>query len=170
MKELHLALIGGPQYDGVWELLPAFEKETGYRMHVDVRLPHVELNERMAQDLGTENGHYDLISTHTKYCPSQAEHLRPLDEFVNEGELSDFVPRVLELCRFAGADQTREHLMQMPRNLDARLLFYRADLISAPETWDEAAAQMVNHTHAGFYGFAFPGRHSGLFGTFYELL
>lgn len=170
MKDLHLALIGGPQYDGLLELLPAFEQQTGYRLHVDVRLPHVELNERMAKDLGTENGRYDLISTHTKYCPSQAEHLRPLDEFITAEELSDFVPRVLELCRFSSADPSREQLMQLPRNLDARLLFYRADLIPAPQTWDEAAAQMVNHTRDGFYGFAFPGRHSGLFGTFYELL
>lgn len=171
MKELHLALIGGPQYDGLLELLPAFEKQMGYRLYVDVRLPHVELNERMAKDLGTENGQYDLISTHTKYCSSQAEHLRPLDELVSADELSDFVPRVLELCRFAnGADQTHEKLMQLPRNLDARLLFYRADLIPAPQTWDEAATQMIKHKRAGFYGFAFPGRHSGLFGTFYEML
>ena len=170
MKELHLALIGGPQYDGLLEVLPVFEEQTGYHLHVDVRLPHVELNERMANDLGTENGGYDLISTHTKYCPSQAEHLRPLDEVVAAEELNDFVPRVLELCRFAGTDQPHEQLMQLPRNLDARLLFYRADLIPAPQTWDEAAAQMLKYTHDGFYGFAFPGRHSGLFGTFYELL
>jgi len=66
MKELHLALISGPQYDGLSEMLPKFEEQTGYRLHVDVRLPHVELNERMAKDLGTEDGCYDLISTHTK--------------------------------------------------------------------------------------------------------
>ena len=170
MKELHIAIISGPQYDGLLDLLTTFEEQTGYRLHVDVRLPHVELNERMAQDLGTENGHYDLISTHTKYCPSQAEHLRPLDELVSTDELNDFVPRVLELCRFASGDAPDEKLMQLPRNFDARLLFYRADLIPAPQTWDEAAAQMRIHKRDGFYGFAFPGRHSGLFGTFYELL
>ena len=171
MKELHLALIGGPQYDGLLKLLPAFEQQTGYRLHVDVQLPHVELNERMAKDLGTEDGHYDMISTHTKYSPSQAEYLRSLDELVTSDELSDFVPRVLDLCRFAiGTDQTHEQLMQLPRNLDARLLFYRADLIPAPQTWDEAAEQMVKFKRDGFYGFAFPGRHSGLFGTFYEML
>jgi multiple sugar transport system substrate-binding protein len=164
MKELHLALIGGPQYDGLLERLPKFEEETGYHLHVDVRLPHVELNERMANDLGTEHGRYDLISTHTKYSPSQAEHLMPLDEFLNPDELSDFVPRVLDLCRIA------DKLMQLPRNLDARILFYRADLIPAPQTWEEAAAQMVQHKRGDFYGFAFPGRHSGLFGTFYEML
>ena len=171
MKELHLALISGPQYDGLLEVLPEFEKKTGYHLHVDVRLPHVELNERMAKNLGTENGRYDLISTHTKYCPSQAEHLCPLDDLVDADELSDFVPRVLELCRFAtGTDRTHERLMQLPRNFDARILFYRTDLITAPQTWDEAVAQMVRHKRDNFYGFAFPGRHSGLFGTFYELL
>ena len=171
MKELHLALIGGPQYDGLLELLPAFEEQTGYRLHIDVRLPHVELNERMAKDLGTENGRYDLISTHTKYCPSQAEHLQPLDELVNAEELSDFVPRVMDQCCFSiGKNLAAERLMQFPRNLDARLLFYRADLISPPATWDEALGQMVKHRRDDFYGFAFPGRHSGLFGTFYELL
>jgi multiple sugar transport system substrate-binding protein len=164
MKELHLALISGPQYAGLLEKLPAFEEQTGYKLCIDVRLPHVALNERMAKDLGTENGHYDLISTHTKYSPSQAEHLMPLDKFVNSDELSDFVPRVLDLCRIA------DKLMQLPRNLDARLLFYRADLISAPQTWEEAQAQMIKHKRDNFYGFAFPGRHSGLFGTFYEML
>lgn len=164
MKELHIALIGGPQYDGLLELLSKFEEQTGYRLHVDERLPHVELNERMANDLGTEHGCYDLISTHTKYSPSQAEHLMSLDEFVSSDELSDFVPRVLDLCRINGK------LMQLPRNLDARLLFYRADLISAPQTWEEAVAQMTQHKRDGFYGFVFPGRHSGLFGTFYEML
>jgi len=164
MPDLHVALIGGPQYDRLLEMLPAFERQTGYRVVVEVRLPHVELNARMAADLGTGRGRYDLISTHTKYAPSQAEHLRPLDDLVGPAELSDFFPRVLDLCRIDG------RLMQLPRNFDARLLFYRADLIPAPATWEEAAAQMVRHTRPDFYGFAFPGRHSGLFGTFYELL
>ena len=55
MKELHLALISGPQYDGLLEFLPAFEQQTGYRLHVDVRLPHVELNERMEAQRSAEN-------------------------------------------------------------------------------------------------------------------
>src|ERR1044071_3326487 len=135
MKELHLALIGGPQYDGLLEVLPKFEEQTGYHLQVDVRLPHVELNERMANDLGTENGHYDMISTHTKYCPSQAEHLLPLDELVNAEALSDFVPPVLGLCRFTnGTDQTRERLMQLPRNFDARLLKVSRQLRSEEHT------------------------------------
>ncbi len=164
MPDLHVALIGGPQYDRLLEDLPAFEQQTGYRVSVEIRLPHVELNARMAVELGTGPGRYDLISTHTKYAPSQVDHLRPLDSLVNADELADFFPRVLDLCRIDG------RLMQLPRNFDARLLFYRADLIAAPSTWDEAASQMARHARPGLFGFAFPGRHSGLFGTFYELL
>ncbi len=164
MRELHIALISGPQYDRLQGLLPAFERRGGYRVVVEVALPHVELNARMAADLGTPRGRYDLISTHTKYAPSQAAHLRALDNLVDAREIADFFPRVMELCRIGG------ELMQLPRNFDARLLFYRADLMPAPPTWDDAAAQMARHIRPGFYGFAFPGRHSGLFGTFYELL
>lgn len=164
MRELHVALISGPQYDRLQRLLPPFERRSGYRVVVDASLPHVELNARMAADLGSPRGRYDLISTHTKYAPSQAAHLRPLDDLVGAGDLADFFPRVVELCRIGGA------LMQLPRNFDARLLFYRADLMPAPQTWDDAAAQMARHVRPEFYGFAFPGRHSGLFGTFYELL
>lgn len=164
MRDLHIALISGPQYDRLLDVLPAFEREHGYHVHVEVRLPHVELNAQMAKDLGTPRGRFDLISTHTKYAPSQAAHLRVLDDLVEPRELEDFFPRVMELCRIEGK------LMQLPRNFDARLLFYRADLITAPQSWDDAAKQMVQHARPGFYGFAFPGRHSGLFGTFYELL
>src|SRR5437867_10773128 len=117
MRELHVALISGPQYDRLAQLLPAFERRHGYRVSVEVQLPHVELNARMAADLGTPHGPYDLISTHTKYAPSQAAHLRPLDELLAAEDLADFFPRVVELCRINGM------LLQLPRNFDARLLF-----------------------------------------------
>src|SRR5437867_10291488 len=112
MRELHVALISGPQYDRLAQLLPAFERRHGYRVIVEVQLPHVELNARMAADLGTPNGRYDLISTHTKYAPSQAPHLRPLDDLITPEEQQDFFPRVMELCRLNGV------VMQLPRNFD----------------------------------------------------
>jgi multiple sugar transport system substrate-binding protein len=62
-------------------------------------------------------------------------------------------------------------LLGIPRNIDVRLLHYRTDLIDeAPKTWDElfGLARRLQETNK-FYGFAFPGRESGLFGTFFEL-
>jgi multiple sugar transport system substrate-binding protein len=164
MRELRVALIGGPQYDRLLDALPEFARRSGYRVVIEVNVPHVELNARMAADLGSQHGDYDLISTHTKYAPSQMQHLRALDDLLSPDDISDFFPRVLDLCRIDG------RLMQLPRNFDARLLFYRADLIPAPQTWEDAASRMVRFARPGFFGFAFPGRQSGLFGTFYELL
>lgn len=62
-------------------------------------------------------------------------------------------------------------LYGLPRNIDVRLLHYRTDLIeSPPATWDgllELARS--RNSPPDLYGFLFPGRESGLFGTFFEL-
>src|SRR5438552_15825655 len=94
MRELHVALISGPQYDRLAQLLPAFGRRHGYRVSVEVQLPHVELNARVAADLGTLHGAYDLISTHTKDAPSQAAHLRPPDELLAAVARQDLVARL----------------------------------------------------------------------------
>jgi multiple sugar transport system substrate-binding protein len=123
---------------------------------------HPTLNHHLA---GLADVPYDLISTHTKYAPSQARFLAPLDDVVRVDLLEDFVPLLLELARVEGK------LFGIPRNIDVRLLHFRTDLIEQPPaTWDEllAVARQKN-SPPDHYGFIFPGRESGLFGTFYEL-
>jgi multiple sugar transport system substrate-binding protein len=85
--------------------------------------------------------------------------------------MTDLLPRPAELSRING------RLLQVPRNLDVRLLHYRRDLIeTAPQTWNELIRDAVDVTLTSrnrgkpVYGFLFPGRDSGLFGMFYELL
>jgi len=108
---------------------------------------------------------YDLVSTHTKYAPSQLEFLAPIDSLVPDEVLSDFMPLLLELARIDGK------LYGLSRNIDVRLLHYRTDQIdSPPATWDElsdVASELSDPPN--LYGFVFPGCESGLFGTFYEL-
>jgi multiple sugar transport system substrate-binding protein len=73
---------------------------------------------------------YDLVSTHTKYAPSQLDFLAPLDRLVGADELEDFVPLILEPASVGGS------LYGVPRNIDVRLLHYRADLVGRPPaTW-----------------------------------
>ncbi len=110
--------------------------------------------------------HYDLVSTHSKYAPSQLDFLAPLDGVIPPALLEDFEPPLLDLARIGGA------LYGLPRLVDVRLLHYRTDLISSPPaTWDDLlhTARAVEKEH-DLFGFAFPGRDSGLFGTFYELV
>ncbi len=175
---LKAAFVGGPMYDGLYARLPEFEKRTGVRVEVGFKGDHPSLNEHLAKH-GAE---YDLVSTHSKYSPSQAQFLRPLDELLGKEELAGFEPSALELMRYRGK------LLQLPRVIDTKILLYRRDLfedpnfqfvfkaqherdLAPPRTWDELIeiAAFCNQG-AGRNGFVFPGKESGLFGHFYEIL
>jgi multiple sugar transport system substrate-binding protein len=181
MSVVRAALVGGPMYDPLYQTIPDFEQTTGLRVEVVARLPHPELNAYVKERFDAAAPDIDLLSTHTKYAPSQAQWLSPLDDDLPGDHLGDLLPRPTELSRIAG------RLMQVPRNLDVRLLHYRRDLfenpceqsaferqagrpLRVPETWDELSDVASFFTRPGLYGFLFPGRDSGLFGTFYELL
>lgn len=160
--ELQLALISGPAYDPLYDCLPRFSEETGVKINVAFRGDHPSLNRHLAS---LPELPYDLVSTHTKYAPSQLRYLASLNEVIEPATLADFAPLLLELARVEGS------LYSVPRNIDVRLLHYRRDLIdSPPATWDELL-ELARKQNAppDKYGFLFPGRESGLFGTFYEL-
>ena len=181
MTTLRAALVGGPMYDPLYAAIPAFEAETGVRVEVVAQLPHPELNAFVTRTFKSGGGELDLLSTHTKYAPSQAQWLSALDGVLRAADEADLLPRPAELSRIGG------HLMQVPRNLDVRLLHYRRDLfedqaeqvaferrfgrpLRVPDTWMEIVDVAEFFTRDGLYGFLFPGRDSGLFGTFYEML
>jgi multiple sugar transport system substrate-binding protein len=166
-------LVGGPMYDPLYARIPGFERTTGLHVEVVDRLPHPELNARVRHDFEAGDPDLDLISTHTKYAPSQAAWLSPLDDLPVAADAHDFLPKLVELARIDGA------LLQIPRNLDVRLLYYRRDLLAeatnaerpaVPRTWEALVETATLVARPGLAGFLFPGRDSGLFGTFYELL
>jgi len=161
-SELQVALISGPAYDPLYACLPAFTDATGVKVNVAFRGDHPALNHRLAT---LREVPYDLVSTHTKYAPSQLKFLAPLNGLIEPASLTDFVPLLLELDRVDGL------LYSLPRNIDVRLLHFRTDIIgSPPATWDDLLDTARSHnTPPRCYGFLFPGRESGLFGTFFEL-
>src|SRR2546426_44669 len=79
-------------------------------------------------------------------------------------------------------------LLTLPRNIDVRLIYYRQDLfdgaserarfreatgreLGVPQTWEELAQVAKFFARPpDLFGFAFPGRDSGLFGTYFELV
>jgi multiple sugar transport system substrate-binding protein len=162
---VRVALVGGPMYDPLYAAIPAFERETDLNVEIVAQLPHPELNAFVKSAFGSGGADIDLLSTHTKYAPSQAQWLTPITDEVPHELLDDLLPRAAELARIGG------QLLQMPRNIDVRLLHYRRDLVTTPpDSWTDLAAAASALTRPGFHGFLFPGRDSGLFGTFYELL
>ena len=158
-----VALISGPMYDPLYESIGKFSQLTGIKVVVGFKGDHPALNEHLDR-LG-DRVPYDLVSTHTKYAPSQTHFLAPLDGLLDESFLADFVSLVLDLAHIDGK------LYALPRNIDVRLLHYRTDLIQKlPQTWDELLElSRQKNNPPGLYGFVFPGKDSGLFGTFFEL-
>jgi multiple sugar transport system substrate-binding protein len=149
---LRLALVGGPMYDGLYRCLEGSDVELV--VHAD----HPTLNRAVAERLG-RGERIDLLSTHSKYAPSQAQWLRPLDELLPPAAIDALAPAAVALCRFEGV------LLCAPRNIDVRVLWANRARLgdrAVPATWDGLV-------DAGL-SFAFPGRESGLFGTFYELV
>jgi multiple sugar transport system substrate-binding protein len=161
-KSLKVALIAGPAYDPLYQCLQPFTDATGVAVDVLFRGDHPALNRHLAS---LSEVPYDLVSTHTKYAPSQLGFLSSLEGRVDGATLEDFVPMLFEIANVNGS------LYGLPRNIDVRLLHYRTDLIeSPPQTWDEILELARKHNSPpDVYGFLFPGRESGLFGTFFEL-
>src|SRR4029453_9805576 len=79
-------------------------------------------------DLLAEGARIDLLSTHSKYAPSQARWLQPLDPVLADA----MAKRAIDLCTFAG------DLLCVPRNIDVRVMWVRRDLVDpAPATWGD---------------------------------
>jgi len=75
-KELNVALVSGPAYDPLYTTLPKFTDMTGVKVNVGFSGDHPSLNYHLA---GLKSVPYDLVSTHTKYAPSQLGFLAALD-------------------------------------------------------------------------------------------
>src|SRR5690349_11096444 len=124
-RSIRVALISGGMYESLYGRIPDFERMHGVQVEVAFTGTHPEINAHLA---GLSEVPYDLISTHTKYAPSQKRFLAPLKGF----DTDDFFPTLLSLAAIGDA------LYGIPRNIDLRLLHYRTDLLeSAPATWDE---------------------------------
>ena len=145
-----MALVGGPMYDHLAARLDPDE------IDVVVRGDHPTLNAAVSGLLGA-GGRLDLISTHSKYAPSQSAWL------------ADSTSCSMTTC-CAGWHRppstcagSRARYSSAPRLIDVRILWLRADRTTmVPDTFDALVASDLR--------FGFPGRESGLFGTFFELV
>lgn len=147
---LRVALVGGPMYDHLSRFFD--ERDVEVLVHAD----HPTLNAEVAERLSAGE-RLDLISTHSKYAPSQRRWLHPLDNLVSGTTVAALAPGAVALCRYDG------RLLCAPRLIDVRVMWVRTDRVpDVPDTWSELVASDVV--------FGFTGRESGLFGLFFELV
>lgn len=149
---LRVALVGGPMYDGLYRVLDGLDVE------VVVHADHPTLNRAVAERLA-RGERIDVLSTHSKYAPSQTRWLEPLDERLAPELIAALAPAAVARCRFAG------RLWSVPRNIDVRVLWANRRQLggrAVPDTWEALRSAAL--------AFGFPGRESGLFGTFFEIV
>jgi len=103
-------------YDPLYNRLGEVEEREGTKVETVVPT-HPDLNERIEEEFGSGRASYDLISTHTKYAPSQRRWLTPLDEDLELSEIENFTPRTLELATHTIPDELwpeLDSLVQFP--------------------------------------------------------
>jgi multiple sugar transport system substrate-binding protein len=76
-RRLKALLVGGPMYDPLYKRLAEFEESEGLMVETVVAPTHPDLNEQIEAQFASAGASYDLISTHTKYAPSQRQWLTP---------------------------------------------------------------------------------------------
>jgi multiple sugar transport system substrate-binding protein len=137
-------------YDHLYAALDPTEVE------VVLLADHPTLNAQVAARLSSGE-RLDLISTHSKYAPSQQHWLQPLEELIEPSLVEALAIGAVSLCRHNG------ELLSLPRLIDVRILWVRSDRVEiVPDTFGDMVDSHVK--------FGFPGRESGLFGTFFELV
>ena len=70
-------IAASPMYDPLYTRLAEFEEREGLKVETVVAPAHPDLNEQIEAEFASGAAAYDLISTHTKYAPSQRQWLTP---------------------------------------------------------------------------------------------
>ena len=83
---LRVALVGGPMYDGLYRMLDGLDVE------IVVHADHPTLNRTVASRLA-RGERIDVLSTHSKYAPSQSAWLRPLDTLIDSTLVDALAPK-----------------------------------------------------------------------------
>lgn len=104
---LRIAAVQGPMYNHLYRLF-----EPG-RVELVIHEDHPTLNRRVGDMLSTGE-RLDLIAILSKYAPSQAPWLYPLDSMITPEAIAALAPPAVDLCRYEG------QLQCLPRLINVR--------------------------------------------------
>ncbi len=166
-----LLITGGPLYPQYWaHIAEEFKKKTGISVKYDL-LEFTPLTSKTVTLGAARSDLYDVFSTHTAQIGSFFNYFAPLDEYFKSADLEDFYPVALKYLR----NPKGEKLAAIPRNMDARVQYYRKDVYDAHNlkpaaTWDDLVHVSQTLTGGGHYGLVVPGQGDPAQRTFSDLL
>ncbi|MGA9316280.1 MAG: extracellular solute-binding protein, partial [Solirubrobacteraceae bacterium] len=172
MTEIKALLIsGGPLYPKYWEALTAdFKKQTGITVTYDL-LQFMPLTAKVVTLGAARSAEYDVFSTHTAQIGSYFNYFEPLNKYFSASELGEFYPVAMKYL----TDPKTGRIAAIPRNVDARIQYYRTDAYDAHNlkpavTWDDLVHVSQTLTGDGHYGLVLPGQGDPAQRTFSDYL
>jgi ABC-type glycerol-3-phosphate transport system substrate-binding protein len=166
-----LLITGGPLYPKYWEqIVNDFTKKTGIKVKYDL-LEFTPLTSKVVTLGAARSSQYDVYSTHTAQIGSFFGYFEPLNTYFTEAELADFYGVSLKYL----TDPKTGHLAAAPRNMDARVQYYRKDVyeekgLKPAVTWEDLIDVSQKLTGGGHYGLVVPGQGDPAQRTFSDLL
>lgn len=176
-------LIGGQQYEALYERIGEWEKATGAKVNVISKKNHFDLDKEIKSDIASGSITWCVGSNHSSFAPQYPGIYTDLAALLPKEEIDAFVPAVIKASTLDG------RLVMLPRaQLDVSALYYQKSLyenadnkakfkekygydLVPPDTWKEVTDQAIFFANPpDFYGTQFAGKEEAINGRFYEML
>lgn len=176
-------LIGGQQYEALYERIDEWEDETGATVNVVSKKNHFELDKEIKSDIAVGSVNWCVGSNHSSFAPQYPGIYADLAALLPESEIDAFVDSNIEASTLGGK------LVMLPRaQFDVSALYYQKDIyedddhkaafeeeygyeLAPPETWEEVSDQAKFFADPpDFYGTQYAGKEEAINGRFYEML
>ncbi|MCF3638806.1 sugar ABC transporter substrate-binding protein [Rhizobium sp. TRM95111] len=176
-------LIGGQQYEKLYERIGEWEKATGAKVNVLSKKNHFELDKEIKSDIATGGVAWCVASNHSSFAPQYPDIYTDLAALLPKEEIDAFVPALITASTLDGK------LVMLPRaQFDVSALYYQKSLyqdeakkaafkekygydLTPPDTWQQVADQAVFFSDPpNFYGTQYAGKEEAINGRFYEML
>lgn len=176
-------LIGGQQYEKLYERIAEWEKLTGAKVNVLSKKNHFELDKEIKSDIATGGLKWCVGSNHSSFAPQYPDIYTDLATLLPAEEVSAFVPSTISASTLGGK------LVMLPRaQFDVSALYFQKSLyqddakkaafkekygydLAPPDTWAQVADQAEFFADPpNFYGTQFAGKEEAINGRFYEML
>ena len=176
-------LIGGQQYEKLYERIGEWEKATGAKVNILSKKNHFELDKEIKSDIATGGVSWCVGSNHSSFAPQYPDIYTDLLALLPPDEIAKFVPALIDASTLDGK------LVMLPRaQFDVSALYYQKSLyqdeakktafkakygydLAPPDTWAQVSDQAEFFAAPpNFYGTQFAGKEEAINGRFYEML
>ena len=180
---LEAKLIGGQQYERLYQRIPDWEKKTGAKVKIISKKSHFELDKEIKSDIAAGTTSWCVGYNHTSFAPQYTTIYTDLNPLFSRSHKKGYVQALFKAGIVNGS------LQMVPRaQFDVRALYYQKSLyedkknqkafkkqygysLKPPKTWKQVADQSKFFSKLpNMYGTQFAGKDEALVGTFYEFL